>query len=117
MSARDIRQAALLATGKLQFRGWCKYRPENADHKICLGEALLTSLDDLGVISRSRLELAWDRDPVWKKAERYISQLVAELFPGRVSRDSYPWQFNDHPDTTLEDVMLLLKHLSEIPDD
>lgn len=38
-----------------------------------------------------------------------LMEIVRELFPERLARNNIPC-FNDHPDTTYEDVMLVVKH-------
>lgn len=42
---------------------------------------------------------------------RKVNLIIRSLFPGR-DQNSIPF-FNDHPDTTREDISLVLKHLGE----
>jgi len=50
---------------------------------------------------------------VLMSAYRRVAEIADELFPGRIAHGvAFPHTWNDHPDTTEEDVRLVLKHLA-----
>lgn len=49
-----------------------------------------------------------------------LEAVIRDLYPDRQGEDHVsPWStvvtFNDHPDTTFEDVLLVIKHAREMP--
>lgn len=100
----DTRKTAENAISLLREKGWSKGSATGPDGSICMAVALCEGkvhtddMDELSAFTAS----SWD-------AMTYIRR----LFPERMS----PWDriadFNDHPDTTREDVLLVLKHMAE----
>ena len=79
----------------LRRDGWKKYSLGSPGRPVCLTGALRqhTSAMTLG-------------GPVWDR----IDSLIREHFPERISVRAYSMApFNDHPDTTLDDVILVLE--------
>ena len=77
------------------------YRPYGASIEEITGVCLEGSW---GLCHQIRLlELA-----DWGEVLPYLKAAIGDLFPARSNHGS-PWQFNDHQDTTGEDVLLVIK--------
>jgi hypothetical protein len=110
---REMKTIAEQMAEQLRLRGWGKGWAENpSTKKVCMSGAAFK----LPISYEAFTETAEDLLPV-----------IRELFPGRSectpgcdagnfgsSRTATLWHkvvhFNDHPDTTEEDVFLVLKH-------
>jgi hypothetical protein len=60
-------------------------------------------------VCRMRDPIAWE--PWDLLIEGILMKTILDLYPDRAR--VWAWQFNDHPDTTLEDVRLVLKFAIE----
>lgn len=91
----------------LRLHGWRQYgQPAPQARGLCLGEAI-------NLVCRGEIDYLHDTDPV----HDHFRAVIGDLFPGRnVNPDEelvLPGNiitFNDHPDTSLEDVLLVIKH-------
>ena len=76
--------------------------------KHCLGTATGAYYQSLGRYNGVRIEQTI-------AATRRLLEIIEDLFPGRAVSNGLPVPnipaFNDHPDTTYEDVLLVIKHL------
>lgn len=83
----------------LEKRGWCKHVMIDKTNKVCL-------LGAIGVANHSQEEYkaspnTWFEYPV-------ILNIIKEQFPERYRSDSIGESFNDKPETTYDDVWLVL---------
>lgn len=92
----DLREIAERAERELSEHGWCKGSFEKSSGEICLSSAFRIAFGS-GAYS-----LSYEN----------ILRVIRGLFPGRDY--SAVSAFNDHPDTTREDISLVLKHLGEM---
>jgi hypothetical protein len=102
---KDTRWIAANALRNLDERGWNKGAGEGKGGEWCMAYAMHAncSLIDSGI-------LTW---PDLTRAHIEAARVIDGLFPERARLfASVPW-FNDHPDTTEEDVRLVLKFLAE----
>jgi hypothetical protein len=99
----DMREIAERAGEILDRRGWTQRILEEGGG-TCLGVALRDAL----AFSRE------EDDDIFMSGFSEVfaeaASLIREYFPGR-SPDGLVIPFNDHPDTTREDVDLILKHM------
>lgn len=82
---------------------WWDGRGHRLPGQLCLGMALRDVLLEHGEVTAYAGE--------YTETERMVKVITDSLFPERGTR-SIP-TFNDHEDTTYEDVMLVVKHLEE----
>jgi hypothetical protein len=99
MSAREDARTAI---AMLRERGWSKGSAIDGEGRVCMAVAL----NDGEV--KVTPEGFWRNGATWYT----VLRLIAEMYPGRVKHLTVA-DFNDHPDTTLEDIMLVLKHMAE----
>jgi hypothetical protein len=98
----------------LDERGWVQHTGFGPGGQVCMGSALFQAKDKNvtpqppGVPYYS---YHLPSDVYWETIIR-IAALVHELFPGRCGQVFRIPDFNDHPDTTEEDVRLVLKTLA-----
>ena len=75
---------------------------------VCLGIAVGEIFLDAEKDNERRIQITAD-------ANQQVLDIIEELFPGRSYSPIWGGQvipaFNDHPDTTYEDVLLVIKHL------
>ena len=93
--------AADRAIQELSAHGWCQGQLWDLQGRICLSVALVRAgIDTLDLV---------DGGP---RDGRPFARVIRERFPERVRNCSGSRQaievFNDHPDTTLDDVVLVL---------
>lgn len=94
-----------LITTMLDERGW--WQGTNRDPDSC-GECLLTILAELLCVTK---EISRDE---MRDAEVTLAKRAKIMYPDRV-KNAQGWNtnvvitFNDHPDTTLEDVKLVVR--------
>jgi hypothetical protein len=88
-----MREIAENAEKVLETEGWWKGTEPRTDVP-CLGLALSKVVKSEHQVTISR----------------QVNLIIRSLFPDR-DRNSIPF-FNDHPDTTREDISLVLKHLA-----
>lgn len=84
----------------LETKGWTKGSSVNyASGAVCVASALADNCEP--------------GQRTWTTAYKAILAAIGLLFPERVPEDPHIMEivsFNDHPDTTYEDVVLVLKH-------
>jgi hypothetical protein len=93
---------------ELEHHGWCERGAYSPDGRICLTVAMgrvLTRVSALHMIAG--LPPGWQY-PGWWQVQNIASDVAVSLFPGRGGQ---AYEVNDHPDTTREDISLILKHL------
>jgi hypothetical protein len=94
-------------TGKvereLERHGWCERGPYDSDGRICL----VVAISQVLAAGADELPLHCTESPGWH-LNNMASEVAASLFPGR---GDHAYEVNDHPDTTREDISLILKHL------
>lgn len=91
------------AHGVIHDRGMCKFELEDNDGHVCLNGALNVAFTGSatcwGVMAEQRAERA------------HLCRVAHGLFPDRIlNHYQEPSHVNNHPDTTQEDVELILKH-------
>lgn len=96
----DVKEIAERAMKEIREKGWCKNSFRKETGEICLATAFHDACQSLGVSS------------VVYATTWYLQfvQTIGTLFPDR--RAGLLLSFNDHPDTTEEDILLVLKHLA-----
>jgi hypothetical protein len=95
------REALELAGAELDRHGWGK-GPELAEGKLCLGIAMMAAASRLGCLYITG-----------SPAYEAVREQIMQHFPGRGGWYCSIPAFNDHPDTTEEDIRLVLKHALE----
>ena len=88
------------AADLLVERGWIKGQAEDNEGHLCMIGAMMHALN--GALSRAGM--------YWSQQLDIPTRIIAEQFPDRTRTTSLSptSHFNDHPDTTLEDVLLVL---------
>jgi hypothetical protein len=90
-------QAIRRAAAELRTRGWIKGAAADAEERHCLWGAVLCATP--GALSGA----------VRKKALIAVDRVAVEQYPERGDHSEHPMiGFNDHPATTLDDVLAVL---------
>jgi len=98
----SVREDARTAISLLRERGWSKGSAVDGEGRVCMAVAL--NGGEVAVTPEGfRFNVM-----TWHTA----LSLITSIFPGRTGNRTVA-DFNDHPDTTLEDIMLVLKHMAE----
>jgi hypothetical protein len=92
-----MREIAMAAEAELREHGWCQHAFVDDSGRICLSMALNRAGEGIQI--------------PYSRHYREIMMVIQGLFPGRDCH--LVIGFNDSPDTTREDVFLVLKHLQE----
>lgn len=100
----DVREAAAAAISMLEEKGWSKHAAIGPDGSVCMVAALCNG--KLFTSDMNALRVFTDRS-------FSAMTLIQRLFPERMPPGKRIADFNDHPDTTREDVLLVLKHMAE----
>jgi len=102
-------------TGRLQDRGWVKGVIWEEQYLLADGFLLRTVKGKACLQGTAELCSSGSLDLHSAVADR-LAATITELFPERARSDLH-WStvvdFNDHDDTTFEDVMLVVKHARE----
>lgn len=86
----------------IETHGWCQGQGMTPDGRMCLARALALASQETDDILMG---------PAWTPAYVAIHEAATRLYPDRSPDNSHTLvDFNDHPDTTSEDVVLVLKH-------
>lgn len=111
MIAEDYRSVIDGALRTLETQGWYHgkpgHGPEGLNGPLCAEYALQC------------IPWTWEywhRSQISDMIMHHAWDVICELFPGRLEREDRHVvlvRFNDHPDTTEEDVLLFLKTLRE----
>lgn len=88
----------------LDTYGWIKGHYQNEQGICMLGAWRVSRFGRIAYLDRQH-----EREQ--EEVGQQLGKVAEELFPGRAGEHE-PWaaSFNDHPDTTLEDVKLVFKH-------
>jgi hypothetical protein len=106
---RRAREEAVGTLAVLDERGWCKGSQDD-EGRVCIVTALMRhlGLDEEG----AKREFFGGMTPFFK-AMGSFQQVVMALFPDRWVWGKPVASFNDHPDTTEEDVRRVLRTVVE----
>lgn len=109
-------ELARKALEELRTRGHNKRVYFAPDGSVCLAGAFMAALGANGSNDVTIYTVNWPLNAIVAK----LAGITMDLFPGRVTgtaRDDYGWgymfRFNDHAQTTREDVELVVKHFIE----
>jgi hypothetical protein len=109
---RNVSQVITDALNALNEVGWCQGTGQTPDGRICMGAAMIRGRDIAGLIYINPASSNWATYNAcmndWEKSQTLVMDTIWSLFPERVTEGGIPG-FNDHPQTTLEDVKLVLK--------
>jgi hypothetical protein len=124
-----VAELAQQTLAELDKRGWCQGMPEDSAGRVCSAGAMEYAVNALGsgdvgidVYSGLRMRIVANSDELFPgRARRMMSASIFEIHidSDGVANGSFTADtpissvegFNDHEDTTLEDVRLVLKHV------
>lgn len=100
----DVTEAAEAAISMLEEKGWSKGAAVGPGGSVCMAVALCDG---------KQLPDSMDMFRVFTDRNWSAMSCILRLFPERLPLGKRIADFNDHPDTTREDVLLVLKHMAE----